>query len=1033
MFKRSGRGGGVAPVQLKRIGPWRGMNEKVAPDTLPAGVAADLQNVLLDEIPGMAVTRQGSRKLTALPSGLPPRDSYVFTKRDGTAYFLVSDGVNLYYSTDLSGAYTLIVGSLNSDGFMDFETAENKVWMTNGVDPVMSWDGTTLLTYNRTRTVTNASSAVSSTTIQNTDLTEADDYWNGMKLVFTSGANIGTVVTVTDFVAATDTLTFTPAVSGILVGDDFIVGVSIPKGARTRYWDGHLFMLCTPDNQAEFRFHEISDPDTGEVMTIDNPRAWPAENELALNILDQEKLFGISPILRDRVLVAKASGLWRLERDPLTVYRLELVSRAIGSRFPDTWAEKNGLLYFLGQERDSYPDVYKTDMLSVVPVDPDGGVEPTLRALRQPNAVQSSRTFTSQADFDTGTKSTGALTASGQLGISPSLPAYTSGASTDTALPGGLVGYNGLLGNVNWTNRYDAATNLTPVASSPVWAETGAWAAAGGVLSPAGSGLGENSFSRTGVFASTDHSIMSVRVKVGPAGSTSFYMRLANGARTAWFSIYYDTGAGLWRYGWSGDGGYTASGSAPFDTTDYRILTLQLLTDGTFKFWVDGTLTKSGTGYATSTNEVRIAASTANSFVADPALTTIARVATFTKAFWGAACNTGVPNTIPVTGNFVVQYDFTRAPVALRRFYYAATLHGATVTLESWTSDSSDFSTGNDAAGYLAFNNGDQPTSAIKRYMRVRVTITTADIMGAPDITAVYAGMLWLSPGIQVGSNIGAWRTFLATLVTPAGTAQTIHIRRATTAAAPAEGDYGSWFALASGDNIGTILADGTPPSSRWVQLKVEQGPSSAGAVPYVDSLLVQWNEGSSGNLPVRAVVHKKRYWITAASSVSSVNDTIIVVDRNDQWTKFSGLGLNGMLHYKGNLYGLDAGDAKVAILDLADVYNDDGAAIDAFLITREEGLGAPQLRKNCRYSYLHGGRSSASWTLTTAYKRSGDSDFTGSGTFTVPDDGRDVRQNFPVGTVAKTIQRRYRCNTLDQKMALVGETFYYDVRPEQP
>ncbi|MCF7836107.1 hypothetical protein K9N08_00405, partial [Candidatus Gracilibacteria bacterium] len=57
------------------------------------------------------------------------------------------------------------------------------------------------------------------TTIVDAALTQADDYWNGYALEFTSGSNNGEVVFVTDFVAATDTLTFTPAV-GTAVGTE---------------------------------------------------------------------------------------------------------------------------------------------------------------------------------------------------------------------------------------------------------------------------------------------------------------------------------------------------------------------------------------------------------------------------------------------------------------------------------------------------------------------------------------------------------------------------------------------------------------------------------------------------------------------------------------------------------------------------------------------------------------------------------------------------------------------------------------------
>ncbi len=354
-------------------------------------------------------------------------------------------------------------------------------------------------------------------------------------------------------------------------------------------------------------------------------------------------------------------------------------------------------------------------------------------------------------------------------------------------------------------------------------------------------------------------------------------------------------------------------------------------------------------------------------------------------------------------------------------------------TISTWSSDTSDFSSGNDPAGYVSVTNGAVTTSLAKRYLRVKISLIAPNQLNPPIIRNIYVAMLWTSPAVSIGSVISAWRTFLDSLSTPSGTVQTFQIRRATVTTAPAEGDWGAWFTIANGDNIGTILGDATPPTSRWVQLKVEQGPSSVGLLPYVDSLILQWVEGSSSNLPVRAVVHKKRYLLVAATAGVATNDIVIVLDRNDQWTKYHGLSLNALVHYKGNLYGLDAAAATQRLMEITGLYNDDGVAISAYLITREESFEAAHLRKNYRWSYIQWDRADAAYTLTTSYRRTGDSDFTGSGTFSFGATGQDLRQNFPIATVGKRIQRKYANAVLDENMALMGEVFYFDIRPVQP
>lgn len=1034
------------------IGPWKGMNEKVSPDDLPPGVAANVQNLLLDESPGVAVKRQGTRNLTILPSGLPPRDTYTFTKLDGTSYLLISDGNNLYYSTDPSGAYPVaIVTGLNADGFMEFETAENKVWMTNGIDPFMSWDVTTLLKYDRTYTSTTNATSVSSTTIAHAGLTQADNYWTGMQLVFTAGANVGTTVTVTNFISAASTLTFTPAVTGAAVTDRWIVGVVIPRGQGLRYYDGHMFVSCTADNQAELRFDEISDPNTGALILIGNPRAWPAANELALNVLDQEKLYGITPILRDRIMVHKAKGLWRLERDPLVKYRLEVVSRTIGSRFPDTWAEKNNVLYFLGQDKDSLPEVYKTDMVDVSLVDPDGGVEPTLRDLKQPNSVQQNRTFTSTDDFDSGTKSTLAATENGQLAVGAFDTAtewqgdnLVSGSNVDVE---STPGQCSILGIPAWLTKYDATA--LPSGSSPAWAESLqslgggiSQSVAGGELTIIGSGSAGNSgaalYTRANDLSSAADAFMSVRVKTS-AGCAFF--GLHNGARAV--RVWLATVAGNPIYVYTTGPLITGAVYVPNTYASYSLL---LKSTGAFKLWKDGVLIYSGTAAVSSLNSVDFGHGSFGT--ADGAMTNVSPgtdvfdSVNYHRSFKGDSLGSfggkisplTLPDTLPSSGNIVVLNDATRVPDGLRRMYQASTLNGGTVALESLTATTRTFDFGTtDPAGYLAVTNGQAPASVVYRYQRMRMTLTRSDYALAPEVTALYSGMLWLSPAVQIGSSIAVWRSFLTTYTVPAGVDLTLQIRMATVSTNPVESSFGAWYPIDAGNNIGTILGDATPPTSRWVQLKIEAGVSSAGLIPSVDAAVLQWTDGSAANIPVRAIVHKKRYLITAATSLGATNNIIIVCDRNDQWTKFTGLNLNSLIHFKGNLYGMNAANAYVSQMDLAGVYNDYGNPIDAFLESREEDFGAAHLRKNFRYSYLEWNRADAAWSLTTSYRRSGESDYTGSGTFSFGTTGQDIRQNYPVGTVGKRIQRKYRNNVLDENVALSNEVFFFDIRSVQP
>ena len=76
-------------------------------------------------------------------------------------------------------------------------------WLAEGVAPIAD-SGTT-------------------TTLVDAVLTQADGYWNGALLIFRSGTNVGRTAIITDFDAATDTLTFAPAVPDAVTTEGYVL------------------------------------------------------------------------------------------------------------------------------------------------------------------------------------------------------------------------------------------------------------------------------------------------------------------------------------------------------------------------------------------------------------------------------------------------------------------------------------------------------------------------------------------------------------------------------------------------------------------------------------------------------------------------------------------------------------------------------------------------------------------------------------------------------------------------------------------
>lgn len=86
----------------------------------------------------------------------------------------------------------------------------------------------------------------STTTMVDAALTELDDVWNGSMIKFTSGAIDNQARLITDFDAATDTITFAPAVTAS-VGAGFTYEIHAHSAVDLQSWVGLVTALVTPN------------------------------------------------------------------------------------------------------------------------------------------------------------------------------------------------------------------------------------------------------------------------------------------------------------------------------------------------------------------------------------------------------------------------------------------------------------------------------------------------------------------------------------------------------------------------------------------------------------------------------------------------------------------------------------------------------------------------------------------------------------------------------------------------------------------
>lgn len=936
------------------LGPWLGgIDEKTEPGMLGAGQLHDAFNVLFDETTGLVVKHWGNTVVAALPSGNPPKFGYVFKKDDGSEYLILSDGEYIWSTTDLITFTPLNTDALGDTAYLQFETAENKCWIGNGIDFEMWFDGTNFVIMDREYGNAEAAAGdagTDATHIIDADLTSAvTDYWKNRKVVITSGAAAGGEATVTAFDPATDKLTISPALTGLTTGDGYMVGLIMPKARIKRFGLSTLFLGGTTENQSEVRFNRLDDPDTGLKMSLDNPRAWPANYQLSITQDDGDQLWTFSPCYRNRILVTKGSAIYRLEPDSVYQYAPVLVSQEVGCRYPDSWAVKDDLLHFMGNERSGLADLYVTDMVSVKPRHKDGRLLPSFQVPARAGAAYKYISRASADQFDTGEKSTLCKTGNGRLECRE----IATKTDWDEIIVAGTktsVNVSEITDSITidglpvWTQRYEC--NELPAAASPVWTKymignylngspiesivSGELLTAVGAT---GGGRGTICYFRDNVFDASKNTYAAFKVKMEHSGWIVIIVQ--NGTKQIKVKLNHAVGT----FALYINDGYIQA----IDADVYEVLHILLDKDGAGSVYIDGVSVWTGAaiaaeastednGYGTGWAANSIVYSATGQSPVTQYLDFIYEDADF---LYTAA---QLPATLPATGSAIVKIDYLRKPDAFGKYFYTSVLNGGTVGVE--TQSSADDATYN---SLVALTNGQQPgvdnATAVLRYLKLKFTLTRADLVNGPELQKLIGGFLWRMKAAPVSSNISAWRKYQDEITKPAGTVLGSQIRLAKTLVTPIEANWAAWEEIVTGENIGTILADSPPPAAgegRWLDVKVEGGPSASGVSPNLENFLLNWQEGlaAAGGLVISAFIHKRRLYLTGISTEAVANDMIFVLDTKQAWSKFIGQSLNRQVAFKGVIYGLSSIDANIYQQEVEGKYSDGSTAIDAYIDT---------------------------------------------------------------------------------------------------
>jgi len=186
------------------------------------------------------------------------------------------------------------------------------------------------------------------------------------------------------------------------------------------------------------------------------------------------------------------------------------------------------------------------------------------------------------------------------------------------------------------------------------------------------------------------------------------------------------------------------------------------------------------------------------------------------------------------------------------------------------------------------------------RYVQVISSFSTSISSYTPrlqdfTIGAIKSTGTWISAKFNA-NKVGAWKYFITEDVK---NNQTINyfVRFATSSTAL---DNASWNSVSSGDLLTSI--GGT---NKWMQAKVGFSTTDGIQNPACRSITLTWYPETDFVNPVGRV-NNRRYWL-AVSTAYNYNHLVYILDKNMAWTKFDGYYINDMLEVGTNIYILDA------------------------------------------------------------------------------------------------------------------------------
>ncbi len=236
----------------------------------------------------------------------------------------------------------------------------------------------------------------------------------------------------------------------------------------------------------------------------------------------------------------------------------------------------------------------------------------------------------------------------------------------------------------------------------------------------------------------------------------------------------------------------------------------------------------------------------------------------------------------------------------------------------------------------------------VKRYWQYVSSFTTS--IGTQTAAIGDVTLIGATTGYFIGqcrnpsTNITSWGSLSCNIVANSGG---VSVAIATGSTCDSVGRATApWTSL---PNNGPISVATAPFVAYRLLFDIDSGTEA----PTVQDCTINWREGAS-RPPVSSAIYRDRYYLAYTSSTASgtVNDHLLVLDKNDKWTLFDHHNCYSMSLYERGLYCGSSTDAG-QIWKLDSGTDDDGAAILSRIRTRAFDFGSPERRKTFSRMYL--------------------------------------------------------------------------------